>query len=143
MEPQGPHLLPLLFHDSLVLEVGQLGQPSGFLGLGPACAHLFLQFLVAEAGLLKAIGPRSYVGLSQNGVRTGPGAPTSPATEQVLACCHPDLRMDRQSLWGPSCSPQPGTQAVTLTSPVTSPLALQRGPMASLCKSCQWNPLSL
>ena len=61
MGPQGPHLLPLLFHDGLVLEVGQLGQPGGFLGLGPACAHLFLQFLVAEAGLLKAIGPRSKI----------------------------------------------------------------------------------
>ena len=60
-----------------------------------------------------------------------------------LPCCHPDLRMDRQCLWGPSCSPQPGTQGVTLTSSVASPLALQRRPMASLCKSCQWNPLSL
>ena len=89
MGPQGPHLLPLLFHDGLVLEVGQLGQPGGFLGLGPACAHLFLQFLVAEAGLLKAIGPRSYVGLSQNGVRAGPGAPASPSAEQVLAMLSP------------------------------------------------------
>ena len=77
------------WYDGLVLEVGQLGQPGGFLGLGPACTHLFLQFLVAEAGLLKAIGPRSYVGLSQNGVRAGPGAPASPSAEQVLAMLSP------------------------------------------------------
>ena len=85
MGPRGPHLLPLLFHDGLVLEVGQLGQPGGFLGLGPACAHLFLQFLVAEAGLLEAIGPRSYVGLSQSGIRAGPAAPTSASAEQALS----------------------------------------------------------
>lgn len=75
---QGPHLQLLFSQDGLVLKVGQLGQPSGFLGLGPACAHLLHQLLLAEAGLLVAIGPRSYVGLSQSTVRA------EPATEQAL-----------------------------------------------------------
>jgi hypothetical protein len=58
------HLLPPVFHDGLVLEVWQLSQPSSFLSLGPACVHLFLQLLLAEAGLFGIVGPRSYVGLS-------------------------------------------------------------------------------
>lgn len=62
---QAPHLLLLLLQDGLVLEVRQLGEPCGFLGPGPASAHLLLQLLLAEAGLLGAVSPWAYVGLSQ------------------------------------------------------------------------------
>lgn len=58
-----PHLLLSFLHHRLVLEVGQLGQPRGFLGLSPACAQLLFQKLPAEAGILGVIGPRSYMGL--------------------------------------------------------------------------------
>lgn len=101
----GVYLQPLLSHDGLVLEVGQLGQPGGFLGPGPACAHLPLQLPLAEAGLLGAISPRSYVGLRQNTVRVRPAAPTSLSTEQVLATPSPSPGgVDRQC---PSGAPLP------------------------------------
>lgn len=60
----GVYLLLSFLHDVLVLEVGQLGQPGGFLGPSPARARLLLQELLAETGVLGVIGPRSYVGLN-------------------------------------------------------------------------------
>lgn len=78
------------------------------------------------------------------------GQAHDPAIEQVLACCHPDLRMDRQCLMGPSCSPQPGTQAVTLAPCLLAPLHFRReGPWPVCAKSavephclCSSNPHS-
>lgn len=108
--------------------MGQLGQPGGFLGPGPACAHLLAEFLLAEAGLLVAIGSRSYVGLSQSTV-----IPVYPQSESSS----PTGGVDRQDPAVPAAPPNPphlkpgtegrGTRGTNTTSSVIGPLTLRGG----------------